>query len=349
MKAEPGMLASRLGRDNALNLIRLVLATLVIVSHAFPIGGFGPDPAVGGLGLGSFAVGGFFAISGYLITQSRFKSDLKSYSIRRALRILPGYWACLFFTAFIAAGLAGIVRGGWSLIEALKFVALNAIMVKAGGSDVGATLSGLPYSQAWNGSLWTLRYEVLCYILVGAGLLWGIARSRRILFPAAFVVASTASVAIHIVGGSGVPSDLALLTPFFLAGASLYAFAEKVPCDTRLAAGALVALVVVLGAGQGKSLAALPVAYLLLWLGIVIPNKWARLCQRDDFSYGTYLYAFPIQQWLVIGGAGQFGAAALIGLSVLATAPFAVLSWYWIEQPASRLFRARSRNDVVAS
>lgn len=44
---------ARLGRENALNLIRLVLAVLVIVSHSFPIGGFGPDPSIGGLGLGS--------------------------------------------------------------------------------------------------------------------------------------------------------------------------------------------------------------------------------------------------------------------------------------------------------
>ncbi|MFC0483718.1 acyltransferase family protein [Pseudarthrobacter scleromae] len=329
--------------DNALNLIRLVLAVLVIVSHAFPVGGYGPDPAIGGLGLGSFAVGGFFAISGYLITQSRFRSDLKSYSIRRALRILPGYWACLFFTAVIASGLAGLVRGGWSAIEAAKFIGWNAVMVKAGGSDIGSTLAGLPYSGAWNGSLWTLRFEVLCYIVVGVALLVSFVRQQRAVFPAAFAGATAGSLAVHAADIGGIPADLALLVPFFLAGATIHAYADKIPCNNAMAFAACGALLVVLAVGQGKSLSALPVAYLLLWLGLVIPKPLAALCKTDDFSYGTYLYAFPMQQWLVIGGAAQFGPTAFIVFSILATAPFAVLSWFLVERPANNLFRPRRR------
>lgn len=347
MGAHAKVIGNRLGRDNALNLIRLVLAVLVIVSHAFPIAGYGPDPAFGGLGLGSLAVGGFFAISGYLITQSRFRSDLKSFSIRRALRILPGYWACLIFTAFIASGLAGLVRGGWSAVEAAKFIGWNAVMVKAGGSDIGTTLAGLPYSAAWNGSLWTLRFEVLCYIVVGVALLVGFVRQHRAVFPAAFAGATAASWALHAAGIGGIPADLALLVPFFLAGATIHAYADRIPCTTGLAWVAVGALMVVLAAGQGKSLLALPVAYLLLWLGVIIPKRFAVLCQRDDFSYGTYLYAFPMQQWLVIGGAAQFGPVAFIALSILATAPFAALSWFWVEQPANNLFRSRRRPTIA--
>lgn len=343
------VILTRLGRDNALNLIRLVLAILVIVSHAFPIGGFGPDPAIGGLGLGSFAVGGFFAISGYLITKSRFSSDLKTYSIKRALRILPGYWACLIFTAIIAAGLAGTVRGEWSAMEAAKFIGLNAVMVRAGGSDIGTTLVGLPYSGAWNGSLWTLRFEALCYVLVGVALVFGFVRRRRIIFPLAFGTVTAASVVIHEAGIEGIPADLALLIPFFAAGAAIYAYAGRIPCSSRMACAAAAILVLVLIAGQGKTLAALPVAYLLLWLGIVIPQKLAVVCQRDDFSYGTYLYAFPMQQWLVIGGAAQFGPVAFVILSVLSTAPFAVLSWFCIEEPANKLGRKRNRTVVKSN
>ncbi|OAE02751.1 acyltransferase [Arthrobacter sp. OY3WO11] len=341
MGADANTIGKRLGRDNALNLIRLVLAILVIVSHAFPIAGYGPDPALGGLGLGSFAVGGFFAISGYLITQSRFRSDLKSYSIRRALRILPGYWVCLLYTAVVTAGLAGLVRGGWSPVEAAKFIALNAVMVRAGGSDIGTTLAGLPYPSAWNGSLWTLRFELLCYVMVGVALIAGFVRRRRAVFPAAFVGSTAASVAVHAAGIDGISADLSLLVPFFLAGATIHAYADEIPCNKALAWLSFSALAVVLVCGQGKTMSALPVAYLLLWLGIVIPRRLASLCARNDFSYGTYLYAFPMQQWLVIGGYAHVGPAAYIVLSVLATAPFAILSWFWVEQPATRLFNRR--------
>jgi hypothetical protein len=58
-------------RDNALNFVRLILAGLVVVSHTWPSGGLGPDPHFGDLNLGSWAVAGFFAISGYLVTGSR--------------------------------------------------------------------------------------------------------------------------------------------------------------------------------------------------------------------------------------------------------------------------------------
>src|SRR3712207_9395911 len=69
-------------RRNSLNFLRLVLATLVIVSHAWPLGGLGEDPHVGAVTLGYFAVAGFFAISGWLITESRFASELPRHAWR---------------------------------------------------------------------------------------------------------------------------------------------------------------------------------------------------------------------------------------------------------------------------
>jgi peptidoglycan/LPS O-acetylase OafA/YrhL len=95
----PGTIAARLDlRSNSLNLVRLVLATAVIVSHAWPIGGFGDDPAIGDVNLGHLAVGGFFAISGYLIAQSRLVNRPARYAAKRAMRILPGFWVCLLVT-----------------------------------------------------------------------------------------------------------------------------------------------------------------------------------------------------------------------------------------------------------
>lgn len=327
----------RPGRENALNLIRLILAILVIVSHAYPIGGFGPDPALGDLGLGSLAVGGFFAISGYLITKSRFRTDIKIFALRRALRIFPGYWACLIFTAFIAAGFTGLIRGGWSLASAAEFVAANAPMIRAGGSDIGTTLAGLPYPGAWNGSLWTLRYEVVCYVAAGVALSYGLIRRQRILIPIAFVVVTACSVLVHASGTEGVIADAALLVPFFLAGASIYVYADKVPCSRWLALSAAVLFIAAVATGNGHSLAALPVTYLLLWLGIVLPSAIGRVAAENDFSYGTYLYAFPVQQLLVVAGSHHLGVVPFTVLSIVATAPLAVVSWFAIERPASRL------------
>lgn len=334
----------RLGRDNGLNLIRLLLAVLVIISHAYPIAGFGPDPAIGDLGFGSLAVGGFLAISGYLITKSRFRTGFKKFALARALRIFPGYWVCLIFTAFVGAGFAGLLRGGWSLSEAIQFVAFNVPMVRAGGSDIGSTLAGLPYSDAWNGSLWTLRYEVLCYVVVGLMLTFGFVRKLRLVaFSLAFAAVSAFSLAIHARGIEGPAADLALLAPFFTAGACLYVYSDKIPCSRRWAVASLALFLIAVASGTGRSLAALPLAYLLMWLGVVLPRAVRRLGQNNDLSYGTYLYAFPVQQLLVMVGAHTLGPVAFILLSIVATAPLAALSWFLVEKRANELARLRGR------
>ncbi|MFF1382224.1 acyltransferase family protein [Arthrobacter sp. NPDC058288] len=335
-------------RDNALNLIRILLAVLVIVSHSFPIGGFGPDPAVGDLSLGHFAVGGFFAISGYLITRSRFQSGLGTYMWSRVLRIFPGYWVCLVFTAFAAAGLAGAFRGSWTLLDGLKFLVSNALMIKAGGGDIGTTLAGAPYPEAWNGSLWTLRYEFACYVVIGLVLLGRKARTTVALFPIALVAATAVSVVIDLRGTGGIVGELGLLVPFFVAGAALYAYAEKIPSLASLAALAAVAIVAASALDFGRSLTALPTAYLMMYLGNSMPKMVRHIGSKTDISYGTYLYAFPVQQLLVLAGAHALGPLVYVTLSIVCTLPLAFASFLSVEKPALKLKTKRSAGAAPA-
>lgn len=61
-------------RSPGFDALRLVLAFLVLVSHTWPLGGFGSEPqspiAPRYLTLGGFAVAGFFAMSGLLVGRS---------------------------------------------------------------------------------------------------------------------------------------------------------------------------------------------------------------------------------------------------------------------------------------
>ena len=93
-------------RDNSLNLVRLVLAALVLVSHAYAITGHTPEPEWHDTTLGTWAVYGFFALSGFLITGSRMTSDMGAYLIRRIARIYPGYLVCLVVTVVVFAPIA---------------------------------------------------------------------------------------------------------------------------------------------------------------------------------------------------------------------------------------------------
>ena len=153
-------------RSNALNLIRFLLAALVIVSHSFPVGGLGEEPHFGDITLGTVAVGGFFSISGYLITKSRASTPLLRFGIRRALRIFPGLWVCVALTGIIFSLIVGQLRGGWSFAKGVSYALTNGTFYHF-EHTVGSTLAGAPFPAAWNGSLWTLRYELACYAVVG--------------------------------------------------------------------------------------------------------------------------------------------------------------------------------------
>jgi peptidoglycan/LPS O-acetylase OafA/YrhL len=321
---------------NSLNAIRLVLATAVIVSHSWPLGGFGHDPQVGGVNLGQWAVAGFFAISGWLITGSRLQTDVTHYLWRRFLRIYPGYFVCLFAVAFGFASLAaGIGNGGWSLASALGYVVRN-LPLQVSQWSVGTTLEHIPWPDTWNSPLWTLAYEFICYLLVGAL----VTLSRRWL-PATVTTVLLLAVAVQAAeawAGVVLPEAVdrgSRLAATFFAGALLYLLRRRIPASGRVAAVSSVVLVASTLIDGSSTLGVMPVAYLCIWLGAHLPLQ--QVGRRNDISYGMYIYGWPVQQSLTLLGVPGHGVRIFLLLSVLCTVPPAAASWVLVERPASRL------------
>ena len=123
----------------------------------------------------------------------------------------------------------------------------------------------------------------------------------------------------------------------------MYQFRNVIPARWSLVG---VSVVIVLGGllPNYRLIAAVPLAYAIIVSGALIHDKRFRL--RTDLSYGVYIYSFPIQQLLVIGGLGSLNPIAFMTISALATLPIAALSWIVVEKPAmtlkSRLKRSRS-------
>lgn len=328
-------------RRNSLNALRLGLAALVIVSHAWPLGGFGPDPRIGGATLGEIAVAGFFGLSGWLITHSRCTSGPAEFAWRRFVRLYPGFLVALLVVAFGFAPLAArLTDGRYVLWDGVGHVVGNAGLYMTEWT-VGQSLPASAY-PAWNGSLWTLFSEALCYAAVG--LLVGLAGRRAT--PAAVVAGwlLLTVLAMTDVDGGRAVSDLLRLAPFFFAGATLYVLRDRVLLDPLVAAGAAAAAVAALHVEP--VLAALPVAYLALWLGARLPLQG--IAVRHDLSYGLYVYAFPVQQLVALLGGARFGVAGYVVLSVLGTVPFAAASWFCVERPALRLRRLLDPRPALA-
>ena len=335
-------------RTNSLNLIRLALALLVLVAHGFYLSGAGTGPSFQGENLGGWAVFGFFTISGYLITASRFANPLGRFLVLRVARIYPAFVVCLLVTAGVFAPIAWAAEGRhWSGFLTTPTTppayVLKDLALRINAYDVAGTPSAVPYPGAWNGSLWTLYFEFLCYLLVGLLVSLPIVRRHPWLLGLAFAV-SVLAWATADAWGPGAYADLVLLArllPAFLGGALVHVAIRGRPLRTPVALVAitLAATLVVTVDHWGAQLASPLITYALLWLSTVLPSP--PVARRHDISYGVYIYAFPVQQLLVYAGAHRLGLVGYDVLAALATAAVAVVSWRLVERPALRWARHR--------
>ena len=342
-------------RDNSLNLFRLVLAFLVLFAHGYYVVGRTDSPGFNGENLGGWAVIGFFVISGFLITRSRFRTDPGTFLVHRIARIMPAFVVCLLVTAFVFGPIAQLITQGTLAgymttgPTPLEYIWGN-FFLHVDQYQIGQSLSTVPYPDAWNGSLWTLYFEFLCYLAVWV--LGGLAIYRRsIVFVAALWAASVVVrilTAIGINGGLDGDFDLfSRLLPYFLGGSLIYLVIHRwglIPIVGILSipvAGVLMVFVPV----AGGPLAAPLIGYALLYLSTLIPQPaWVA---RNDVSYGFYIYAWPVQQLVVIVGGAAFGMAVYLGITTVVTFLLGWLSWVVVERRFIRLAKG-PRKDASA-
>lgn len=334
-------------RNNALNAWRLTLATGVILWHSWPLTGHQvPNRWVEQLGSQVF-VDAFFAVSGFLITRSWVRRPVvRDYAAARALRILPGLWVCVLITAFIFAPASVLIQHGsvsalWASGAPVAYAVNNCLMNVVFYVGIDGTPRDVPWPHVWNGSLWTLVFEAGCYIAVGAIGVAGLLKYRWTI-PAAFLLtlAATAVFGFPSFGMSTIPQMIARFAVMFAAGAVIYQYRDRLPARWSLVA-LCIGLVLLAGLLPNyRVLAALPLAYLVITSGALL--KHPRLNLRNDLSYGVYIYAFPVQQLLVILGLGAWGPFPVFVLATLVTLPLAAASWFIVEKRALALKRRKS-------
>ena len=326
-------------RANALNAWRLGLALAVIVWHSWVLTGHPTPPfAIHQFATQDF-VDGFFAISGFLIPASWLsKPRIRDYALARALRILPGMWVCLIVTAFVIAPIGIAIQGGSvsKLITSggpLRFVVRNSAVAYV-QFDIAGTPTGIPVPGVWNGSLWTLQYEVLLYVVVAVLGVIGLL-GRRWVFPVALALTLVWTVLTPCpFDGGTVAERLARLAAMFAAGALIHRFRDAIPARWSLVAVSAAVVLLANFLPDYRVIGAIPLAYAVIVSGALIHNK--RMNLRTDLSYGTYVYACPIQQVLVIAGLGTLNPAVFAVISTAATLPLAAMSWFLVEKPAMK-------------
>jgi peptidoglycan/LPS O-acetylase OafA/YrhL len=351
--------------ENNFDLIRLIAAVTVIFGHSFyifPTGGH-EEPVtqlVQRNFSGTLAVGIFFFISGMLITQSYVETKSAwRFALMRAVRIYPGAVVCLLVTTLllgpIVTSLSPVdyltssstycyIRDNWSFTTVLQ-----------AWSPVCAAPPGVfeknRIPQVLNGSLWTLVPEVACYAYVLViGLSGGLSSRVRI------VLIIFALLGIHALAPRLIPffsddhyTDILKVALFFLAGTLAYACRDIIVLRWAYCAPLIIAAAALQRSAVQEY--ALYIALFYLILLVASSQRLRAIRFAGDYSFGVYIYGFPIQQSVT----HYFPSLTSYPSNILCI-PLALLagyfSWFVIERPAlssGRRLAARKSLSAVST
>ena len=325
---------------NNFDAIRLAMALLVVWSHSFALH-LGSERTEwisvilgGAYNAGNLGVMAFFVISGFLITQSWERSkSARSYFEKRVRRIYPGYLVCTCICAFLVApSFGGAFPNVW------KTIGLNLFLK----NSIPDAFFANPAPGGVNGSLWSIPFEFWCYIGVAAGA-WLLLKRPRLLI--AICAGLILGKVVQDLTGRKPDSGLVELTfgspyvwtkiaPSFLLGMIGYCYRKLIPRSPLILLSLSGAALIASNLNQAVAdfLVGPALAYAVFYLAFSRRLQLHNAAAFGDFSYGTYLYAFPIQQVLQATIGGSLNMAEFIGLSMVLALLGGVMSWHLVEK-----------------
>lgn len=328
--------------SNNFDFLRLAAAYLVLLSHQFALAGR-DEQGIGVNSLGGLGVAIFFSISGYLVAQSWVRDpSVWRFLAKRVLRIWPGLIAVTAAAALLLGPLVSTLPldqyflspQTWDFFRTLKLTIRY---------ELPGVFSTNPYANAVNGSLWTLPIEFRCYLILMVLGLIGLFRHRYLLLICAIAFA----VYVFVIDNAQYSYHRNLkyeFGAFFFYGACLHCFRDFWMSRMKtmlLAAGTGATALFVVGQEYAALFLVLPA--LVVFFGEK-STPWIRHAGRfGDFSYGVYIYAFPVQQTVVFLTANSLPIWSALAISTTITIALAFLSWHLIESPALHLKRHLSK------
>ncbi len=326
-------------QDNNFTLLRLIAAEFVLVSHSYDIlekglqqPGFFYNNTH--LILSDFGLYIFFTISGYLVTQSLLDSNsLKHYLWKRFLRIIPALFTAICLCIVIGAFLTVLPIYDYLGNTATWNYLLKNITLVVTQYNLPGVFNSL-HNSSVNTSIWTILVEVKFYIALM--LIANHIVVRKWLYLSMFILFEGLRIFMHVnnLHLSYIDADIYFTygTYFFL-GSLFYCFKDNIPYKWFYANILMaVALSTVYTPFEPVTLS-LFLAYCIIIIGT---SKAVINFRGYDVSYGFYLYAFPIQQLLLL----HFGYSVNIYFHILLSTVFSLLagflSFKFVEQPFLR-------------
>ena len=342
-------------RSNNFRIVRHLAAASVIVAHSF--GMLTPAAEAAGkawqiaLPASALAVNVFFIASGFLVGRSLLvRGDLTDFVVSRVLRIYPALIVLAFATAFVLGPIVTVLplRDYFRIKAVYSFAILDSIMLIPGYfryqlPGVFTTFDS-HFGDTVNGSLWTLPWELwmYCSLIV-------LFKLKALGAVPLAILAIAISVAFGLTPGAGFVYEnyahiAVRFVAFFYSGVALYAFRRHVPLTPAVLAAATAAFALSWWLAGEPVLLPQWLGYTVLFLTYHPRLVVKRLSEGADYSYGLYIFAYPVQQTL-IWATGMTSVPLHIAASLVVTLGIATLSWHLVEEPALRLknrFRVRT-------
>lgn len=331
------------GRDNNFNLIRIIAALAVLVTHSFAlaIGSGNAEPFQESLGMtmGAIAVDVFFITSGFLVTSSLLnRQSTIEFVWARVLRIFPALLVMLLLTVFVLGVFFTSlpISVYLSLPMTYLYLAKGATLLMGVGYNLPGVFDSNPYKSTVNGSLWTMPHEVRMYAILA--IVWVVLRITPKLRLTAFqiiVVTFAFSAGVYLFANHfyfHYEGEFPRLFFMFFVGAAFYVLREYIVLSRWLF------WIFVIGLSVAISdkfvffvVYVLAIGYILFYLAYVPSGVIRRYNQLGDYSYGVYIYAFPVQQAVAALIPGVSVPHMLL-LSATITLLLAILSWHLLEK-----------------
>lgn len=343
MKENKGLLLEDfLKRDrNNLDLFRIIASCLVIVGHSYVLFPKGNQEDVFRLWTtftysGALAVKLFFFISGLVVTNSLLqKKDIVDFAISRTFRIFPALLLVLVATSLIIAPFLSSFSPAQYFDTPSVYVYIKQNIVLNTNYNLPKVFEKNTYANAVNGSLWTLPYEVGCYLFLCAMFLLSIITHKKI----------GSIICIAIIIDTLLPQKLFLnwlwdnneiiyLPASFFAGVLLALNKDKYYISFRHFIGFALLTYLLWHTKYAEILFCFSMFSLTLYVSSL---QWfMKLKPKYDFSYGIYLWGFFVQQNAEYFMPGSNIYLKMI-LSLIISIVFGALSWFIIEERSIRL------------
>ena len=326
--------------------LRVALSIAILWAHAYVITGLSNE-AFWQSGVGRLSmclVPAFFALSGFLVMGSALRAQSVEKFVRfRLVRIAPALSVEVFLTALVIGPIATSLPL-LNYFSDQEFWSYFSNIIGFMHYRLPGVFNNLP-SQIVNGSLWTIQPEIFCYLWLSYLMISGFAFKPRLYCGfALFLMLIDAYVDLK----SGASGDRSIgplfqfrLFTFFVAGGAMYHMRHSVPYSWSLFIGCILTTIILIAMPIWRALTIPMITYFTMFLGLT-PLPLPFIFKKGDYSYGIYLYAYPIQQIVCQSFPNlrtwYWNVAFALPLTLLA----AIMSWHLVESPALYMKNSRS-------